>query len=137
MSILSALVIGLIFGAGIALSGMINPAKVINFFDLAGTWDPSLAFVMAGALAVTMIGYRVVLRRPAPVLASEFHVPTSRRIDPPLILGAAVFGIAWGATGVCPGGVIPAVGLGQPAALVFVLSMTIGIGVVRFVRTRR
>ncbi len=137
MSIISALVIGLIFGAGIALSGMINPAKVINFFDAAGTWDPSLAFVMVGALAVTMIGYRVVLRRPAPLLANEFHVPTSRRIDPPLVLGSAVFGIAWGATGVCPGGVIPALGLGNPAALVFVVSMAIGIGVVRLMQARR
>lgn len=137
MTIIAALAIGLVFGAGIAISGMINPAKVINFFDIAGTWDPSLAFVMAGALAVTMVGYRAVLHRPTPLLDREFHVPTSRQIDLPLILGSAIFGIAWGATGVCPGGVIPAIGLGKPAALVFVVSMAIGIGIVRLVQARR
>ncbi|MBN9276860.1 MAG: YeeE/YedE family protein [Hyphomicrobium sp.] len=137
MTIIAALAIGLIFGTGIAVSGMINPAKVINFFDIAGTWDPSLAFVMAGALAVTMVGYRVVLRRPAPMLDREFHVPTSRQIDLPLVLGSAIFGIAWGATGACPGGIIPAIGLGEPAALVFVVSIANGIGIVRLVQARR
>jgi len=137
MTIIAALAIGLVFGTGIAISGMINPAKVINFFDLAGTWDPSLAFVMAGALAVTIPGYRLVFREPAPRLDSRFHLPTSRSIDLPLILGAAIFGIGWGITGACPGGVIPAIGLGKPQALTFVLAMAAGIVIVRMVQARR
>lgn len=127
--------IGLIFGAGIAISGMINPAKVFNFFDFAGTWDPSLAFVMGGALLVTAIGYRVVLKRPAPVLDARFHLPTKRKIDVPLVAGSAIFGVGWGITGFCPGGAIPALGLGEVDALIFVAAMVAGIAVTRFVRT--
>ncbi|APF39534.1 YeeE/YedE family protein [Chelatococcus daeguensis] len=129
-----ALLAGLVFGAGIAVSGMINPAKVLNFFDLAGSWDPSLAFVMGGALIVTAIGYRVVLQRPKPLLDETFHLPTARRIDLPLVSGAAVFGIGWGITGFCPGGAVPALGLGQPRALIFVTSMLAGIALARFLR---
>ena len=88
-----AALIGLLFGTGIAVSGMANPAKVLNFFDVFGTWDPSLAFVMGGALVVTAIGYRFVLRRPKPVLEARFHVPQGRSIDVPLVAGATVFGI--------------------------------------------
>jgi uncharacterized membrane protein YedE/YeeE len=132
--ILSAVVAGLVFGTGIALSGMINPAKVLNFFDLAGSWDPSLAFVMGGALIVTAIGYRIVLRRTAPVFDTHFHVPTRRDFDTQLIAGSAVFGIGWGITGFCPGGSIPALGLGQADALVFVASMAAGIALARLSR---
>ncbi len=121
-----ALLAGLVFGAGIAVSGMINPAKVLNFFDLAGSWDPSLAFVMGGALVVTAVGYRLVLRRPRPLLDEAFHLP--------IVSGAAAFGIGWGITGFCPGGAVPALGLGQPSALVFVGSMLVGIALARFVR---
>src|SRR5690554_6786649 len=102
--LLSALLIGLVFGAGIALSGMSNPAKILNFFDFAGTWDPSLAFVMGGALAVTAIGYVFVLKRPMPVFDRMFHLPTRRDIDGPLVAGSALFGIGWGIAGFCPGG---------------------------------
>lgn len=130
-----AAVIGLVFGTGIAISGMINPAKVLNFFDVAGTWDPSLAFVMAGALAVTAIGYRFVLKRERPVLDSQFHLPSKRTLDVPLIAGSAVFGIGWGVTGFCPGGAIPALGLGEPTAWAFVTSMAVGIAAARFART--
>jgi hypothetical protein len=84
-----------LFGAGIAVSGMIDPAKVLNFFDFAGTWDASLALVMAGALLVTAPGYRLVLRRRAPLFDPQYHIPAARRIDSPLLLGAAVFGIGW------------------------------------------
>lgn len=132
--LLSALLAGLLFGSGIAVSGMINPAKVLNFFDLAGAWDPSLAFVMGGALAVAAIGYRIVLRRPRPLLDERFHLPTARRIDPPLLAGSAVFGIGWGITGFCPGGSIPALGLGQPSAMLFVGAMLAGIGLARLTR---
>lgn len=133
--VLFALLAGLLFGTGIAVSGMINPAKVLNFFDVAGTWDPSLAFVMGGAVLVTFIGYRFVLRRPKPLLDAAFHLPTARRIDLPLVGGAAVFGIGWGITGFCPGGSIPALGLGETSALVFVVSMATGIALARLARS--
>lgn len=132
--IVTALLIGLIFGAGIALSGMINPAKVLNFFDIAKSWDPSLAFVMGGALIVTAIGYRLVLKRPAPLLDTRFHLPARKDIDLPLLAGAGLFGIGWGIAGFCPGGSIPALGLGEPAALIFVASMVCGIAATRLVR---
>ena len=132
--ILFALVIGLIFGTGIALSGMANPAKVLNFFDVAGTWDPSLAFVMGGALAVAAIGYRFVLKRPAPVFDTAFHLPTGRKLDMPLLAGSAVFGIGWGVTGFCPGGAIPALGLGEADAFLFVGAMVGGIAMARLLR---
>lgn len=131
MPILAALLAGLSFGAGIALSGMINPAKVLNFFDIAGSWDPSLAFVMAGALSVTFLGYRLVLRRPRPRLGDRFHLPTRRDLDLRLIGGAALFGIGWGIAGFCPGGAIPALGLARPDALIFVAAMLAGIALAR------
>lgn len=131
---ITAGLIGGLFGAGIAISGMINPAKVLNFFDVFGTWDPSLAFVMGGALLVTAIGYRFVLRQPRPVFDTTFHVPTSRRIDTPLVGGAAIFGIGWGITGFCPGGAIPGLGLWEIDALVFVASMMAGILAARSLR---
>jgi uncharacterized membrane protein YedE/YeeE len=132
-TILAAL-IGLIFGTGIALSGMANPAKVLNFFDIAGTWDPSLAFVMGGALIVTAIGYRSVLRRDRPLYEAKFHLPTNRRLDLPLVAGSAVFGIGWGISGFCPGGAIPALGLGEISAWAFVGSMLVGISAARIIR---
>ena len=132
--ILSAFLIGLIFGTGIALSGMANPAKVLNFFDVAGTWDASLAFVMGGALIVTAIGYRFVLKRPAPLFDSQFHLPAGRKLDLPLLAGSAVFGIGWGITGFCPGGAIPVLGLGQGDAWLFVGSMLGGIALARTAR---
>lgn len=121
---------GLVFGAGILISGMANPAKVLNFFDLggiaAGRWDPSLAFVMGGALLVTAIGYRLVLRRPAPLAERRFHLPDKTALDARLIGGAALFGIGWGITGFCPGGAVPALGLGRLEPLVFVATMFLG-----------
>lgn len=113
MRIVSALVIGLVFGLGIMLSGMANPAKVLNFFDIAGTWDPSLAFVMGGALVVTAIGYRLVFRSAQPMFAPRFLVPTRKDIDVKLVGGSAVFGIGWGLSGFCPGGLVPALGIGD------------------------
>ena len=134
MPLVAALLAGLIFGAGIALSGMINPDKVLNFFDLAGQWDPSLAFVMGGALAVTLIGYRLVLRQTRPLFDLRFHLPTRRDLDPALIGGAALFGIGWGIAGFCPGGAIPALGLAQPDAVLFVVAMVCGIALARRLR---
>jgi uncharacterized membrane protein YedE/YeeE len=114
MRILSTFAIGLVFGFGILLSGMVNPAKVLNFFDIAGTWDPSLAFVMGGALAVTAAGYQILFRKGgAPLLAPRYLVPTRKDIDLKLVGGSAVFGIGWGLSGFCPGGLVPALGLGR------------------------
>lgn len=129
--------IGLIFGLGIILGGMANPAKVLNFFDIAGTWDPSLAFVMGSTLGVTAMGYRVVLRRPAPRLAEVFHLPTLVRLDAPLIAGSAAFGVGWGLAGFCPGGALPAIGTFDSNVLIFVGAMIAGILAARLVRSRR
>lgn len=128
--------IGLIFGLGITLAGMINPAKVLNFFDIAGNWDPSLAFVMAGALAVTFLGYRLVLRRPAPLFAPQFHLPTSRAIDARLLGGSALFGLGWGMTGFCPGGALPALGTFEPAVWLFLSAMLSGMMIARMLAAR-
>ncbi len=133
----TAYLIGLVFGTGIALSGMIDPAKVLNFFDVAGTWDPSLAFVMAGALAVAAPGYRLVFRRERPLLDERFHLPKASAIDARLVGGAAVFGIGWGIAGFCPGGALPALGTGRAEAVVFVLALTAGILATRAVLDRR
>lgn len=122
-----AFLIGLLFGLGIVISGMANPAKVLNFFDFAGAWDPSLAFVMGGALAVTFIGYRFVLVRNRPLADERFHVPTSRTIDARLVGGAAVFGVGWGMAGFCPGGALPVIGTGRTEVLLFVAAMIAGI----------
>ncbi|MEO0912303.1 MAG: DUF6691 family protein [Pseudomonadota bacterium] len=128
--------IGLIFGFGISLSGMANPAKVLNFFDFAGAWDPSLAFVMGGALIVASIGFRPVLKRPAPALAQGFQVPPSRTIDARLIGGSAIFGIGWGIAGFCPGGALPALGTGRTDVLIFVAAVAAGIAAARLAPSR-
>lgn len=126
--ILSALGAGLVFGIGIAISGMGNPAKVLNFFDLFGTWDPSLVFVMGGALITTAIGYRIMFgAKAAPVFDSKFHLPTNKTIDAKLVGGSALFGLGWGITGFCPGGAIPALGFAPWPTALFLISMGGGI----------
>ncbi len=124
--------IGVLFGLGISLSGMANPAKVINFFDVAGTWDPSLAFVMGGAVIVAFLGYRIVLGRKRPVFEPAFDVPTRRDLDARLIGGSAVFGIGWGIAGFCPGGALPALGTLDTRVFLFVASLLAGIFAARF-----
>ena len=135
MRIVICYLIGLVFGVGISISGMANPAKVLNFFDVAGSWDPSLALVMGGALIVTFIGYRVVLKRPAPQFDSRFHLPTSKDFDLPLIAGSATFGIGWGIAGFCPGGALPALGTGQAEVVIFVAALIGGIVIARLMQT--
>ena len=127
MRLVSSYLIGLIFGIGISISGMANPAKVLNFFDVAGTWDPSLIFVMGGAVVVVFLGYRVVLRRPAPMIDTRFHLPDNPRIDARLLGGSAVFGIGWGIAGFCPGGALPALGTGRLEVIAFVAALIAGI----------
>lgn len=127
--------IGLIFGIGIMISGMANPAKVINFFDIAGTWDPSLIFVMGGALIVAFIGYRIVFRRATPMMDSKFHLPTKTDLDMRLIGGSAIFGVGWGIAGFCPGGALPAIGTGRTEVLIFVVALVAGIAIAKRLQT--
>ncbi|MEM1077267.1 MAG: DUF6691 family protein [Pseudomonadota bacterium] len=137
MRILSFYLIGLVFGVGISLSGMANPAKVLNFFDVAGSWDPSLAFVMGGALIITGFGYRLAWRRATPTLALSFQVPTKTGLDAGLLGGAAIFGIGWGIAGFCPGGALPALGTGRVEVIWFVSALILGIVATRFLLDRR
>jgi uncharacterized protein len=133
MLIIAAYGIGLIFGLGIMISGMANPAKVVNFFDIFGAWDPSLMFVMGGAVVTTFIGYRLVLARDEPLMAARFQLPAGKTIDPALIGGAAIFGIGWGISGFCPGGAIPAIGTGRVEVLVFMAGLIAGLIATRIV----
>lgn len=126
MKLVFALLAGLIFGVGIAISGMMDPAKVLNFFDVAGAWDPSLALVMSSALIFTYIGYRLAWRRKAPLFAERFEVPTSKMIDTKLIGGSALFGIGWGIAGFCPGAAIPALGTGRWEVALFLAAVAVG-----------
>lgn len=134
MRLFSALLIGFVFGSGIALSGMMNPAKVLNFFDLLGTWDPSLAFVMGGALAVAIPGYRLVLGRPHPTFEPRFQLPDTKRLDARLILGSATFGVGWGIAGFCPGGALPALGTGRTEVFLFVAALIGGLLIARWMQ---
>jgi uncharacterized membrane protein YedE/YeeE len=134
MRMASALAAGLVFGAGIAISGMADPGKVLNFFDIAGTFDPSLVFVMFSAMLTAMAGYRFVLARDKPLYDDVFHLPTSTGVDKPLVLGSAAFGIGWGIAGFCPGGAIPALALGSAEPLIFVVSMAAGMLGARYLR---
>lgn len=131
MAILVHLAAGLLFGIGLIVSGMADPAKVLNFLDLFGSFDASLAFVMAGAVVVTFIGYRIVLRRPAPLLGGSFQLPTRTDIDRRIILGPVLFGIGWGLGGFCPGPAITSLALAETGTLVFVPAMLAGMWVAR------
>jgi uncharacterized membrane protein YedE/YeeE len=133
MKLFYAITTGLIFGVGIAVSGMMDPAKVLNFFDVAGTWDPGLAFVMGGALSVTFVGYRLVWLRDAPLFDRRFQVPTADAIDLKLIGGSALFGIGWGIAGFCPGAAIPALGTGRWEVALFLVCVAIGFYIRRLV----
>lgn len=135
MKLFATYLIGLIFGVGISLSGMSNPAKVLNFFDIFGTWDPSLIFVMGGALITTFVGYKLVFGRAAPVFGSSFHLPTSQKLDAKLIGGAALFGIGWGIAGFCPGGALPALGTGRWEVFAFVGALVIGIALAKLLQS--
>jgi len=123
---ISALLAGLVFGLGLTVSEMVNPAKVLAFLDLFGGWDPSLAFVMGAALLVTAIGYRLVWSRPSPVFAARFQVPGNRSLDARLAVGAVLFGIGWGLVGLCPGPAIAALTTGGMQAVAFLAAMVAG-----------
>lgn len=121
---------GLVFGVGLILAGMVDPSKVIGFLDLfGGAWDPSLAFVMAGAIGVHFVLFRVITKRASPIFDAKFQIPTRTDLDPKLIGGAAIFGVGWGLAGFCPGPGVTNLGAGSIAALVFVVTMVLGMWV--------
>lgn len=134
--IVSAGIAGLLFGAGLAVSGMINPARIIGFLDIAalfgpGIWDPTLAFVMAAALAVALPGFALLQRRGAPLFAARFDWPTRRAVDARLVAGSALFGVGWGLVGFCPGPAIAALASGLAPVVIFASAMVGGMAVYR------
>jgi len=136
MIALASLLSGLVFGLGLIVSGMANPAKVLGFMDLAGHWDPSLAFVMAGAIAVGSVAFLAARRRSMSLLGAAMRLPSSREIDRRLVVGSVVFGVGWGIAGLCPGPGLVALGMGEAKALVFVLAMLAGMGIFELIERR-
>jgi uncharacterized protein len=126
MIMFASLMAGLVFGLGLILSGMANPAKVLGFLDLAGNWDPSLAFVMIGAIAVGVVAFSFARKRTVSLLGAEMKLPTARAIDRRLVVGGAMFGVGWGIAGFCPGPALVALGMGETKALVFTAAMLAG-----------
>lgn len=137
MTILASLLAGLVFGLGLIVSGMADPAKVLGFLDLGGAWDPSLAFVMAAAVTVSAAAFAVARGRSASFLGAAMKMPASRDIDSRLVVGSAVFGIGWGVAGFCPGPGLVAFGMGEIKALVFVLAMLAGMGAFELLQRRK
>lgn len=126
MQKLGILISGLLFGAGVTISGMVNPMKVLNFLDLTGAFDATLIFVMGGGLIVTLIGYQLIFRRSKPFFADMFHLPETTLIDTKLVVGAVLFGLGWGLAGFCPGPVIASLVFGYWQSFVFVGAMIVG-----------
>lgn len=126
MTVVFAAIAGLVFGLGLLISGMASPEKVLGFLDLAGPWDPSLAFVMGGAIAVGLLGFALVRKRSTSVLGEAMQMPTRKDIDAPLVVGASLFGIGWGLAGYCPGPALVGVTAGIPSALIFTVAMLAG-----------
>ncbi len=135
--VLTSLLSGLVFGCGLIVSGMADPAKVLGFLDLAGAWDPSLALVMGGAVGVGLIAFFVAGRRSLSWLGAEMRLPTAREIDRRLVVGGLLFGVGWGVAGFCPGPAVVALGLGEPKALVFVAAMLVGMACFEWAMPKR
>ncbi len=126
LQIAAALASGIVFGFGLSLSGMLNPTRVQGFLDIFGAWDPSLAFVLGGAVLVAFVGVQAMKRMKHPAFDDSFHVPTNNQIDAPLVVGSALFGLGWGIGGFCPGPAIAALMIGLPDTVVFVVAMLVG-----------
>ena len=126
MTVVFAAIAGLVFGLGLLISGMASPEKVLGFLDLAGPWDPSLALVMGGAIAVGLLGFALVRKRSTSVLGEPMQMPTRKDIDAPLVVGASLLGIGWGLAGYCPGPASVGVTAGIPSALIFTVAMLAG-----------
>jgi uncharacterized protein len=133
---ISAFLAGLIFGLGLLVSGMANPHKVLSFLDLAGAWDPSLALVMAGAIAVGLIAFRLIKGRSQSLFGEPLRLPTKTQLDSRLILGSLCFGIGWGLAGFCPGPALVAMGAGEIKAVVFVIAMLGGMAIFELIERR-
>lgn len=129
MQLFMALLAGLVFGLGLVISGMTNPAKVIGFLDLAGKWNPSLAFVMGGAVLVGLFAFRFAARRSFAILGGPMQLPTARQIDRRLVLGGLCFGIGWGLAGYCPGPVLASLATGGSKPLIFLAAMLAGMAI--------
>jgi uncharacterized protein len=134
---LMALLAGLLFGLGLGLSQMVDRDRVLNFLDITGVWDSTLLFVLGGAVAVTAIAFRFVLRRPHPILADKFHLPTKKDIDIPLVVGSAIFGVGWGIAGYCPGPGITALVLGIWNPVLFAVALIAGSLTYKWFSTRQ
>ena len=130
MALVTAFIAGLVFGLGLVVAGMANPAKILNFLDLAGNWDPSLLFVMVGAIAVGTIAFAIARRRTSSALGLPMQLPTTRAIDARLIGGSLLFGVGWGLAGFCPGPAIVALGAGYAKAGAFIAAMLVGMAIV-------
>ncbi len=133
LRMLVALFSGALFGLGLTISGMVDPAKVIGFLDVAGDWDPTLAVVMGGALLVAIPSLRLILKRPSPVLEDEFEVPTKKELDASLLGGAALFGVGWGLSGFCPGPAVTALSSGLLPVFAFVAAMITGMALYKWI----
>lgn len=133
----SAFAVGFIFSLGLGLSGMTLPARVMGFLDILGNWDPTLAFVMGGAVVVYAVGFRFVGRLQKPLCETQFRLPTRRDISKELVIGSAMFGVGWGLAGFCPGPALTSVASGSPKVLLFVFSMFLGMFAHKWVQKRR
>ncbi len=136
MANFTALLAGLVFGLGLIVSGMANPAKVIGFLDLTGRWDPSLALVMAGAIGVGVIAFAIAHKRAETMLGVELKLPGTRHIDRRLVIGSAIFGVGWGIAGFCPGPGLVALGMGNQKGMLFVVAMVTGMALFEFIERR-
>jgi len=136
MRILMALITGLVFGIGLIVAGMTNPAKVLGFLDLAGRWDPSLALVMAGAILVALPAFRAAARRRQSLLGEPMHLPSATRIDRRLVLGSLAFGAGWGLAGFCPGPALASLATGAVQPLIFCAAMLAGMGIFELIERR-
>jgi uncharacterized membrane protein YedE/YeeE len=135
-TVFTALLTGLVFGLGLIVSGMVNPAKVLGFLNLAGAWDPSLALVMVGAIVVSAFAFALARKRTASFLGVAMKLPSARDIDRRLVIGSVLFGIGWGIAGFCPGPGLVALGMGEIKALVFVAAMLAGMGIFELIERR-
>jgi uncharacterized membrane protein YedE/YeeE len=137
MTVLASLLAGLVFGFGLLISGMSNPSKVLGFLDIAGRWDPSLALVMVGAIAVGLVSFALARKRTRSFLGLDMKLPATQRIDRRLVLGSVLFGIGWGIAGLCPGPALVALGTAQPNAIVFFLSLLGGMAIFELLEHRK
>lgn len=133
----AAFISGLVFGVGLIVSGLVNPAKVLGFLDITGRWDPSLALVMAGAVAVGAVAFLIADQRTESLLHAQMRLPATQQVDARLVIGSLLFGVGWGLAGFCPGPALVALGTGLPKAVIFVVSMLAGMAIFELLERRR